>query len=79
MCLKQHGWVAAIIGSFRHSAQRLFVKRLTTGAYVIDRCLAADMDEGITTIAKLVYEPGNFLDLYRRRLYSHKQPNVEIY
>jgi hypothetical protein len=55
------------------------MKGLTTGAYVIDRCLAANIDEGETTIAELVYEPGNFLDLYRRRLYSHEQPHVEIY
>jgi len=37
------------------------------------------IDEGGTTVAELIYEPGKFLDLYRRRLYSHKQPHVEIY
>jgi hypothetical protein len=55
------------------------MKGLTTGAYVIDRCLAADIDEGVATVAELVYEPGSFLDLYRRRLYSHEQPHVEVY
>ncbi len=52
---------------------------LTTRANVIDRCLAADINEEIVTIAELVYEPGNFLDFYRRCLYSHEQPHVEIY
>jgi len=55
------------------------MKGLTTGAYVIDRCLAADIDEAATNVAELVYEPGNFFDLYGRRLYSHEQPDVEIY
>jgi hypothetical protein len=55
------------------------MKGLTTGAYVIDRCLAADIDEAGGTVAEPVYEPSNFLDLYRRRLYSHEQPHVKIY
>jgi hypothetical protein len=55
------------------------MKGLTTGANVIDRGPAADMDEEIATIAELVYEPGNFLDLYRRCLHSHEQTHVEIY
>ena len=33
------------------------MKGLTTGAYVIDGCLAADIDEGVTTDAELIYEP----------------------
>jgi hypothetical protein len=55
------------------------MKGLTTGTYVIDRCLAANIDEAVTTVAELVYEPGSFFDLYGRRLYSHEQPHIEIY
>lgn len=30
-------------------------------------------------VIELVYEPGDFLDFNGRRLYSYKQPHVEVY